>query len=161
MADRPFYRPPSSPREWQWGDRHYFSGCRRDSADFPWFRDNLSSAEGSPRAGDIGARWTFGGRWDPEASMPSLLPYAILPLPRDNEQGIDPAGVRLSWVPARDARSHRLSFGKTDPPDPAHTVDTPVFATGPLEPRTTYYWRVDESGGDPAAAARVWCFTTK
>ena len=161
MADRPFYRPPSSPREWQWGDRHYFSGCHRDSADFPWFGDNLSSAEGAPRADEIGARWTFGGRWDPEASMPSLLPCAILPVPRDKAQGVDPEGVRLSWIPGRDARSHRLSFGKTNPPDLRETLDSPDFLTGPLEPHATYYWRVDETGGGGRGAASVWCFTTK
>jgi pectinesterase len=69
MADRPFYRPASSPREWQWGDRHYFFNCHRDSADFEWFRDNLSSAEGSPRPEEISARWTFEGKWDPESAV--------------------------------------------------------------------------------------------
>ena len=68
MTDRPFVRPPSSPRKWQWGDRHYFYGCHRDSADYSWFRDNLSSAEGSPRAGDIDAGWSFDGKWHPEPS---------------------------------------------------------------------------------------------
>ncbi len=70
MADRPFFRPLSSPREWQWGARHYFYHCHRDSGDFSWFRDNLSSAEGSPRAEDINARWAFDGQWDPESAMP-------------------------------------------------------------------------------------------
>lgn len=78
MADRPFFRPPSSPREWQWGDRHYFFNCHRDSADFGWFRDNLASAEGSPRAEDISARWTFDGRWDPEASRTTWDPRVIM-----------------------------------------------------------------------------------
>jgi len=68
MADRPFFRPPSSPREWQWGDRHYFYNCHRDSADYSWFRDNLASADGSPRAEEIDAGWTFDGKWYPEAS---------------------------------------------------------------------------------------------
>ncbi len=161
MADRPFYRPPSSPREWQWGDRHYFSGCHRDSADFPWFGDNLAGAQGAPHNDEIGARWTFGGRWDPEATMPSLLPYAILPLPRDNAAGVDQAGARLTWVGARGARSHRLCFGKTNPPDFKCTVDRSFFETGPLERHSTYYWRVDESGGEGASSGRVWCFTTK
>ena len=78
MADRAFYRPPSSPREWQWGDRHYFYNCHRDSADFGWFRDNLSTAEGAPRPEDINARWTFDGQWDPE----SALPLSGSPTPR-------------------------------------------------------------------------------
>lgn len=72
MADRPFIRPPSSPREWQWGARHYFHNCRREGADFGWFRDNLSSAEGAPRPEDINARWAFDGQWDPESTLPVL-----------------------------------------------------------------------------------------
>jgi hypothetical protein len=93
--------------------------------------------------------------------MPSLLPCAILPVPRDKAQGVDPEGVRLSWIPGRDARSHRLSFGKTNPPDLRETLDSPDFFTGPLEPHVTYYWRVDETGGGGRGAASVWCFTTK
>jgi pectinesterase len=73
MADRPFFRPPSSPREWQWGARHYFYSCHRDSADFNWFKDNLSSAEGNPEPKEINAKWAFDGRWDPEATLP-LMP---------------------------------------------------------------------------------------
>ena len=161
MADRPFYRPPSSPREWQWGDRHFFSGCHRDSCDFPWLGDNLSSAEGAPRPDDIGARWTFGGRWDPEASMPSLLPHPILPHPRDNAAGIDPSGVRLSWVPARGARSHRIFFGNTNPPPFVCALDSSRFETGRLDSGAVYYWRVDESGGTDPAARRAWRFTAK
>jgi pectinesterase len=160
MADRPFYRPPSSPRPWQWGDRHYFSGCHRDSSDFTWFRDNLVLAEGAPHADDIGARWTFGGRWDPEASMPSLLPFAFLPVPRDNARGIDTRGTRLSWVPARDARSHGICFGKSNPPDIRYRSASPQFETGRLEPHTTYYWRVDQPDEPGAPPGRVWRFTT-
>ncbi|MGA9117039.1 MAG: pectinesterase family protein [Bacteroidota bacterium] len=66
MADRPFYRPPSSPRPWQWGARHYFHDCHREGGDYAWFGDNLEEAEGSPRGADITPRWTFDGRWDPE-----------------------------------------------------------------------------------------------
>lgn len=73
MADRPFFRPPSSPREWRWGDRHYYFNCHGDSTDFAWFTDNLPSAEGAPRAGEIDARWTFDGRWDPEATIPGTV----------------------------------------------------------------------------------------
>ena len=156
MADRPFYRPPSSPRPWAWGDRHFFWGCHRDSADFGWFSDNLSSAEGSPSPGDIDARWTFGGRWDPERAMPPLLPYPVLPSPRDRARGVDTSGTVLAWVPARGERSHGIWFGKTNPPRFVHRLGEPRWATGPLESRTTYYWRADSAG-----SGRVWQFTTQ
>jgi hypothetical protein len=56
---------------------------------------------------------------------------------------------------------HRLSLGKTNPPDLKETLGSPDFVTGPLEPHTTYYWRVDETGGEVRGAGRVWCFTTE
>ncbi|HTY57812.1 MAG TPA: pectinesterase family protein [Bacteroidota bacterium] len=158
MADRPFYRPPSSPRPWQWGDRHYFWGCHRDSADYPWMADNLASADSAPAEEEIDARWTFGGRWDPERSIPPLLPYPFLPSPRDGARAIDTAGVRLSWVPARGTQAQRIRFGRTDPPDVRRELESPLFATGRLEPHTTYYWCVETPGG---ACGRVWRFTTQ
>jgi pectinesterase len=79
MADRPFFRPPSSPAPWRWGDRHYFSGCHRDGGDYAWFADNLQTAAGSPRPEDVTAAWTFGGRWDPEASLPLIRELMKVP----------------------------------------------------------------------------------
>src|SRR4029450_13518004 len=49
-----------------WGERVYFYNCHRDSGDFDWFADNLSSASGSPKPKEITAAWTFGGKWNPE-----------------------------------------------------------------------------------------------
>ena len=48
------------------GERSYFYNCHRDSGDFDWFANNLSSAPGSPKAEQITAAWTFNGKWDPE-----------------------------------------------------------------------------------------------
>jgi pectinesterase len=71
MANRPIYLP--SPREtYAWGERYYFFNDHREGGDFPWFADNLASAPGAPRARDITARWTFDGRWDPEARLAAL-----------------------------------------------------------------------------------------
>jgi pectinesterase len=71
MADRPLYL--ASPREsYQWGERYYYFNNHREGGDFAWFANNLASAPGAPRPRDITARWTFGGRWDPEAGLPSI-----------------------------------------------------------------------------------------
>jgi pectinesterase len=51
-----------------YGERCYFSGCRREGGNYSWHADNLSTAEGSPKPGQITAKWTFGGTWDPERS---------------------------------------------------------------------------------------------
>jgi pectinesterase len=52
-----------------WGDRAYYYNCHREGGDYPWHRNNLRSAPGSPRAEDVTPAWTFGGKWDPTAEM--------------------------------------------------------------------------------------------
>jgi pectinesterase len=50
----------------RWGERAYFFNSHRDGGDYAWFKDNLSSASGSPTRDQITAKWTFAGTWDPE-----------------------------------------------------------------------------------------------
>ena len=80
MADRPIYAPLNSPNMvlWNWGVRHYFFNCHREGGDFAWFGDNLSTAEGSPTPTDVTASWTFGGKWNPEITMPHVTPFRRL-----------------------------------------------------------------------------------
>jgi pectinesterase len=52
-----------------WGERSYFYNCHRDSSDFAWFVNNLSSAPGSPNPNQITAAWTFDGKWNPENEL--------------------------------------------------------------------------------------------
>jgi pectinesterase len=144
MADRPFHRPPSSPREWQWGARHYFHNCTRDGGNYAWFADNLDDAEGSPRPDQVTARWTFDGRWDPESSLPAVLPEAFLPGGQRDRSGVPPEGTTLRWVPGRNAVRHRVHLGTADPPPFVKELADASFPTGRLKPGTRYYWRVDE-----------------
>ena len=160
MADRPFYRPPSSPREWQWGGRHYFYGCHREGGDFAWFRDNLQTAEPSPDPDQIDACWTFDGRWDPEATMPSVLPRAFLPRPRDGVRVAGPGSVVLSWVAGRNVERHAVYFGTQNPPPHAANVTEAKFEAGNLVPGTTYYWRVDEVSEGEVVPGPLWRFRT-
>ena len=37
-----------------------------------WMKNNLEEAKGAPKPEEINARWTFGGKWDPEAKIKSL-----------------------------------------------------------------------------------------
>ena len=161
MADRPFYRPPSSPREWRWGARHYFSNCHRIGGDYGWFKDNLETAESSPKPTDITARWTFDGRWDPEATMPSLLPRAILPQPGNRLIGIDPTHVTLQWLPARNAGSQLVYLGKDGNLEMKGVSNGRTFDAGSLEPRTSYHWRVDVVTGTDTVRGSTWTFITK
>jgi hypothetical protein len=160
MADRPFYRPPSSPREWQWGARHYFFNCHRDGGDFLWFRDNLTTAENSPQESDIDAKWTFGGRWDPEADMPSVLPFTFLPNPKRNATGVSPEGTTLTWIPGRNADQQLVYFGTANPPPARGTQKESSFKTGKLTQHAAYYWRVDTIADRDTISGAVWQFTT-
>lgn len=49
-----------------WGERAYYFNCHRDGGDYAWFKDNLAAAPGAPTPAQVTAKWTFGGKWDPE-----------------------------------------------------------------------------------------------
>jgi len=161
MADRPFYRPASSPREWQWGARHYFYNCHREGGDYNWFKDKLDKAELSPRANEITAQWAFDGMWDPETTMPSVLPFAFLPAPRRDACDVITDDARLTWVAGRNAESHNVYFGTSTTPEFKGNQKAPFFEVGRLDPHTRYYWRVDEVTDSGVITGERWSFRTK
>jgi hypothetical protein len=144
-----------------WGERHYFYDCHRDGGDYTWFANNLNSAEGSPDPEEITARWTFDGQWDPEANMPPVLPFAFLPQPRDGARAIPGKGVRLSWVPARNAQSYNLYFGTENPPPFLKNEARSASLVLHLRPRTRYFWRVDTVTASGIVPGKVWHFETE
>jgi pectinesterase len=159
MADRPIYLA-REPGTFQWGLRAYFSSCRREGGDFPWFADNLHHARGALRAEEIDARWTFGGRWDPEAALPAVLPFASIPTPRNGARVVPVGKGSLRWIGARNAVAYDVCFGRTDPPPIVARVEATAYEPGPLAPGTTYVWRVDAvTRGGPVPGA-AWRFTT-
>ncbi len=89
MRDRPIYRvvyplDGSTPKEWDiqknrelgakstLGPRYYYHNVHRAGGDYPWMKNNLSTARGAPSPAMIDAKWTFGGSWDPDRSAPSV-----------------------------------------------------------------------------------------
>jgi pectinesterase len=161
MADRQFYRPPSSKHPWQWGARHYFWGCHRTCGDLPWFADNIDRADPAPQIGDITALWTFDGRWNPEAAMPSLLPYAILPVPLNADARVNAQRIVLRWTPARHAQRQQVVL--TPGAGPAREIDgmeRQMVLEG-LAPHTTYTWRVDTFTMADTVQGKAWTFTTE
>lgn len=162
MADRPIYAPKSpNTVAWIWGERHYFHNCHRERGSYAWFADNLETADGSPSPEDITARWTFDGRWDPEATMASVLPHAFLPSPERNSRNVAADGTRLSWIAGRNAESHNVYLDTSNPPDFVKNKRTPTLDTGRLEPNTLYYWRVDAVTADGIVPGEVWSFRTQ
>lgn len=162
MADRPIYYPSTSPNAipWKWGPRHYYYNCRREGGTYTWLADNLHESEQSPRPKDVTAAWTFGGRWDPELTLPAILPFASIPQPRDRDYDISISGTTVKWIPGREAVTHHLYFGKTNPPPSKGTQTDRMWATGPLRPSTRYYWKVDVVTRGGTIPGTVWQFDT-
>ena len=74
MADKKIYFYPTKPPViLTWGeDRSYYFGCHGDSVDYPWHKDNLSKAPGSPEPGQVTPSWTFNGQWDPYKTLQEI-----------------------------------------------------------------------------------------
>ena len=162
MADRPIYLPDSpNSRPWIWGARHYFFNCHREGGDYDWFRDNLSEAEGSPKPEEIDAKWTFAGKWDPEGTMPPVLPFVSLPRPRDGTYRVASDGASLRWIGSRNVDLHLVHFGTTSNPPFQVQQKENSFHPETLKPNTTYYWCVDEIAGRDTLRGPVWHFTTR
>jgi hypothetical protein len=159
MADRPIYRVPTS-NAYLWGDRRYFWNCHRDSGDYAWFADNLNQSEEHPAPDEVSAVWTFGGRWDPERTLPAVLPGASLPRPRNGAGAIPAGGQTLRWMPGRTAEKHVVHLDIVDPPRRVATTDSSAFPTGVLSPGHQYFWRVDEIAGTDTITGPVWRFVT-
>jgi PelA/Pel-15E family pectate lyase len=160
MGDRPIY-PALGADTYQWPGRYYYDNCHREGGDYAWFADNLDKAEGRPRPADITPAWTFRGRWDPENTLPSVLPGAAVPQPEDGSRNIDPARVLLRWIPGRNAVEHHVYFGTADPQPLAGKPRQAQFDAGRLKPGTVYHWRVDEVTAAGIVRGPVWTFTTR
>ncbi len=162
MADTPIYAPDSPNLvAWQWGARHYFWNCTREGGDYAWHADNLETAEGQPDHRQIGPVWTFDGRWDPERTLPPVLPFPALPVPADGAYEIPRHGAILTWTPARGATAERIALG-TDPDAlQLHTVTHSTFMTDTLQSGTQYFWYVESDGPDGPARSDQWTFRTE
>jgi hypothetical protein len=161
MADTPIYWPDGSKTRWMWGDRHYYYNCHRDGGDYAWFKDNLETAASAPNAKEITATWTFDGRWDPEETMPSVLPTVFLPRPRDGASQVQRGSVNLKWVSSRNAQSHKIYFGTSSNPEFKKDQKNNSFHVNNLAPKTTYYWRIDEVNDTEIVHGPLWQFTTE
>jgi|GEM_PF-650461 len=161
MADLPVYQP-SAPGSYAWEPRAFFHGCHGDDGDRPWFVDNLRFADFSPSPSEITPEWTFCGQWDPEGTMPAVLPFAAVPRPHDGAEEIPVFGARLRWVAARGATEYELSFGPRSEPARGVRLDagTTSWKTGPLAAGTRYGWRVDAIGPEGRVRGATWGFTT-
>src|SRR5215203_3235180 len=66
MADKDIYLVPTD-NTILWGRRIYYADCHKEGGDYTWFFNNLATAPGSPKAGDITVDWLFKGKWNPQS----------------------------------------------------------------------------------------------
>ncbi len=115
-------------------------------AAYYWRVDGVD-ADGNVTEGPV---WSF-----------STLPIeAHFPAPADG--ATNASSVELSWTPGKGAIMHNVHYG-TDPaallPVQMMSMET-SYDPGPLDPDTTYYWRVDEFAGAVTNPGPVWSFST-
>jgi hypothetical protein len=100
---------------------------------------------------------------------PPLVYPADNPNPMDGAQDVAEDAL-LSWRAGEGATQHDVYLGtdlalvgEADTTSAAHritlNVDVNSYDPGGLEMGTTYYWRIDESGGSGTCAGSVWHFT--
>jgi hypothetical protein len=93
---------------------------------------------------------------------------ATNPDPANDVTGVVPSKV-LGWAAGTDANSHRVYFGRVNPPI-SFKVELPL-ATTTYDPPTTemnevnqsqaYYWRIDEKNDSGTTTGDVWKFTVQ
>jgi pectinesterase len=137
----------------------YFYNCHGESSDQSWYKDNLSSASGSPTQSQITAQWTFDNKWDPENTMPSVLPFSALPQPWNGANGVS-ASVQLKWISGRNADQNAIYFGTANPPPFVKTQTEKTYSPKSLA-KGKYYWRIDAIGTADTIKGTVWSFTVE
>lgn len=160
MLDEPFTLPESADGPYVWGERYYYNNCIRPAGNYDWFKNNMITAKGSPMPEEVTPAWTFANKWDPEATLPSVLPFAFLPKPDNNQIRVDLEPV-LTWVPGRNVQTHKVYFGASNPPEHVADIAERSYTPGKLEPNTTYYWQVDEVNDGEIIEGPVWQFLTR
>lgn len=137
------------------GATAYFYGVT-GQAGLTWFANSITSAQRKL----IDAAWTFDGKWDPENSMPSALPFAALPQPYNGRYSVTVGTNILKWIPARNALSHKVYFGTGEQPEFLGETTSNSMNTPALEVNKTYYWRVNTITSEGEIQGNLWRFTT-
>lgn len=79
--------------------------------------------------------------------------------PTDLHRGVS-LDQRLAWTAGTGTLSHDVFLG-TDPAPPFVTNQiTTTYDPGGLQPRTTYYWRINEITATHTVTGQIWRFTT-
>jgi len=85
---------------------------------------------------------------------------AFLPTPPHEARDTSPLNTRLRWTPGRNAISHNVYFGTSNPPRFRGNQSGTSFDPGPLDTATTYFWRVDSVTPGGLVQGPMWTFMT-
>ena len=89
---------------------------------------------------------------------------ASAPNPPDGMKWVDP-NTTLTWEPGADATMATVYFSKNRDDIALGMVGqlamTNEYDPGPMDPQTTYYWRVDSMAPDKIVQGDVWSFISK
>jgi hypothetical protein len=138
----------------------YFYNCHSTGGDYSWHANNLASAPGSPTQNQVTAAWAFDGQWDPENTLPAVLPYTSIPQPWNKAYDVSTT-TQVKWIKARNAVSYNVYFGQAASPVYVANTTNNIYNPGQLTPATTYYWRVDAVTQSGTVPGTVWALTTK
>ncbi|HTP81222.1 MAG TPA: hypothetical protein VMM57_12570, partial [Bacteroidota bacterium] len=111
-----------------------------------------------PDARDLTARWTFSGAWDPEMSLPSVLPTASIPIPSDGEDDVPEEGTLLHWIPGRDCTRNIVYMGDSTSTRLVSSGVGNSSRTGILRDGREYVWRVDTVTPQDTLRGPLWRF---
>lgn len=122
-----------------------------------WFANNLTLNERK----QIDALWTFDGKWDPENTLPSVLPFASMPQPYSGRYGLGTQNLILKWIPSRNILNQKIFFGESSGGLQLVGETTGnIFSIGNLKENTSYYWKVNSITEDGETESKIWKFAT-
>jgi PelA/Pel-15E family pectate lyase len=83
-----------------------------------------------------------------------------LPTPPHEARDTSLLNTRLRWTPGRNAISHNVYFGTSNPPRFRGNQSGTSFDPGPLDTATTHFWRVDSVTPGGLVQGPTWTFMT-
>ncbi|OPZ03266.1 MAG: Pectinesterase [Bacteroidetes bacterium ADurb.BinA395] len=133
----------------------YFYGVKGPSG-LTWFNNNLTLDERKL----IDAEWTFDKKWNPERTMPRVLPFASLPQPYNGRYALSAGNLTLKWTSARNAVSNKVYFGTANQLQLLGETTLDSMITPVLETNKTYCWHVNTVTANGEMEGQLWFFST-
>ena len=131
-------------------ETRYNVGPLEAGVTYEWRVDQTNAA--GVTEGDV---WSF----TTDASALPQLPTVVSPHHLERDPAFGPV-PRLRWAAGTAPTHFDVYFGTENPPEFRGRQRRLAYATGPLEPGTTYYWRVDPVNEHGVRRGWTWRFTT-